>query len=193
MNPEAWMKYLKVTLQEDKVEVHEPNHEIIEVFTRFLPPAKYPKILDIGAGAGIDMKVLSEKGYSVTGIGFGKENIKYAKDQFGIKILEMDMHQLTFLDQAFHGILSIQTLEHSLSPFIVASEISRVLKFGGRAFIDTPDPDDEAMWALHHPALLYPIQLKRLFNLVNLEVIIDLSRKHRTQIIFEKVWQPGVG
>jgi len=186
MKPEIWMKYLKPTLEEDKLEIHEPNHDIIELFTKFLPPTKYPKILDLGAGAGIDMKVLSEKGYFVTGIGFGKENVEYAKEQFGINILQMDMHELIFPDQTFHGIFSIQTFEHSLSPFIVASEISRILKIGGRAFIDTPDPDDEAMWSLNHPALLYPIQLKRLFNLVNLEIVVDLSRKHRTQIIFEK-------
>lgn len=177
---------MKHTLQEDKLEVHEPNYEIIETFIKYLPPRTYPEILDLGAGAGIDMKVLSEKGYSVTGIGFGDENIKYAKEQFGIFILGMDMHQLRFPDHAFDGIFSIQTFEHSLSPFIVASEISRILKSGGRVLIDTPDPDDEAMWSLNHPTLLYPIQLKRLFSLVSLETVIDLSRKHRTQIIFEK-------
>lgn len=186
MDSKIWKKYLKPTLQEEKLEVHEPNDEIIKVFAKFLPPNRYPNILDLGAGAGIDMKALSEKGYSVTGIGFGAQNIRYAKEKLGIKIYKMDIHQLDFPDQTFDGILSIQTFEHSLSPFIVASEIHRVLKSRGRVLIDTPDPDDEAMWNVHHPALLYPIQLKRLFSLVGLKTIVDLSRKHRTQIIFER-------
>lgn len=181
-----WMKYLKLTLQEDKLEVHEPNVTILETFTQYLPLIRHPHILDIGAGAGIDLKVLKDKGYDVTGIGFGEDNIRYAKEKLGIKLIQMDMHALNFKDETFDGILSIQTFEHALSPFIVASEISRVLKSGGRALIDTPDPDDEAMWSLHHPTLLYPMQLTRLFSLVNLKVITDLSRKHRTQIIFEK-------
>jgi 2-polyprenyl-3-methyl-5-hydroxy-6-metoxy-1,4-benzoquinol methylase len=183
---ENWIKYLKVTLQENKLEVHEPNVEILYVFTEYLPSDRYHHVLDIGAGAGIDMKVLMDKGYEVTGIGFGDENIRYAREELGIEIIQMDMHALKFKDETFDGILSIQTFEHALSPFIVASEISRVLKFGGRALIDTPDPDDEAMWSLHHPALLYPKQLRRLFSLVDLQVITDLSREHRTQIIFEK-------
>lgn len=181
-----WMKYLQLTLQEDKLEVHEPNVEILETFTEYLPLDKYPHVLEIGAGAGIDMKVLMDKGYEVTGIGFGYENVRYAREELGIELIQMDMHVLNFKDETFDGILSIQTFEHSLSAFIVASEISRVLKSGGRALIDTPDPDDEAMWSLHHPTLLYPMQLRRLFSLVDLKVIIDLSRKHRTQIIFEK-------
>jgi len=181
-----WKKYLQLTLQEDKLEVHEPNVTILEAFTEYLPLDRYPHVLEIGAGAGIDMKVLMNKGYKVTGIGFGYENKRYAGNELGIELIQMDMHVLNFKDETFDGILSIQTFEHSLSPFIVASEISRVLKPGGRALIDTPDPDDEAMWSLHHPTLLYPMQLRRLFSLVNLKVIIDLSRKHRTQIIFEK-------
>ena len=181
-----WKQYLQLTLQEDKLEVHEPNVTILEAFTEYLPLDRHPHVLEIGAGAGIDMKVLMDKGYKVTGIGFGYENKRYAREELGIDLIQMDMHVLNFKDETFDGILSIQTFEHSLSPFIVASEISRVLKPGGRALIDTPDPDDEAMWAKHHPSLLYPLQLRRLFRLFDLKVIIDLSRKHRTQIIFEK-------
>lgn len=187
MDNETWMMHLIPTLQLDKLEDHEPNYDIIEIFMKYLPPIDYPNILDLGAGAGIDMKVLSEKGYFVSGIGFGKENLEYAKNKYGIKIYEMDMHDLAFPDQTFDGIFSIQTFEHSLSPFIVASEVSRVLRVRGRVLIDTPDPDDEAMWSKHHPGLLYPKQLKLLFSLVELETVKDLSRKHRTQIIFEKV------
>lgn len=187
MKAETWMSFLKTTLQEDKVEVHAPNLDILEIFTAYLPLTEFPQILEVGAGAGIDMKILIDKGYKVKGIGFGQENIRYAKENFGIEILQMDMHELEFSDVSFDGILAIQTFEHSLSPLIVASEISRVLRVGGRALIDTPDPDDEAMWSLHHPALLYPSQLTRLFKLSGLETIKDLSRKHRTQIMFEKL------
>lgn len=187
MDHETWMRYLIPTFQMEKLEVHEPNYDIIEVFIKYLSPREYPNILDLGAGAGIDMNLLSQKGYFVTGVGFGEKNCNYAKEKFGITIYQMDMHDLSFPDNTFDGVLSIQTFEHSLSPLIVASEISRVLRVGGRVFIDTPDPDDEAMWSSHHPSLLYPKQLERIFRIVGLETIINLSRKHRTQMIFEKV------
>ncbi|GAH63971.1 unnamed protein product, partial [marine sediment metagenome] len=76
--------------------------------------------------------------------------------------------------------------EHALSPYIVASEMCRVLKPGGRLLLDTCDANDDAMWQPWHPSLLYPKQLIKLFDLVGFDLVKDLSRRHRTQIIFEK-------
>lgn len=185
MNEEKWWKYLDVVKQE-KIENHEPNYDIIKLFRRYMPPESHTKILEVAAGAGVDMAVLRKEGYDVEGIDINPENIRYAQENFGIGIHHQDMHELKFPPLFFDGILSIQTFEHSLSPFIVASEMYRVLRHRGRVFLDTCDPDDDAMWGIWHPSLLYPRQIIKLFKMLKFNLVEDLSRKHRTQIVFEK-------
>lgn len=186
MKREKWLHYLDLTLQHGKLENHDPNHDILETFRTYIPSRIYPKILEIGAGAGVDMSVLIEKGYEAKGVDMLPANIDYAKEHFGLKIFKMDMHDMTFPSGSFDGILSIQTFEHALSPFIAASEMCRVLRYGGRVFLDTPDADDEGMYQKWHPSVLYPKQLIHLFKSAGFCLIENLSRKHRTQIVFEK-------
>jgi len=185
VNKEKWQKYLDIVKQE-KIENHEPNYDIIKLFSRYMPPESHAKILEVAAGAGVDMTVLRKEGYNVEGIDINPENIRYAQENFGISIHHQDMHDLKFPPLSFDGILSIQTFEHSLSPFIVASEMYRVLRHRGRVFLDTCDPDDDAMWGIWHPSLLHPRQIIKLFNMLKFNLVEDLSRKHRTQIVFEK-------
>jgi len=186
MKYEKWLQYLDLTLQHGKLENHDPNYDILNKFMEYLPSQEYPRILEVGAGAGVDMRELIERGYDVEGIDLLPINIKYAHEHFGLEIFLMDMHDLNFPGGSFDGILTIQTFEHALSPFIVASEMHRVLRCGGRVFLDTPDADDEGMYQKWHPSVLYPNQLIHLFKSVGFELVKNLSRKHRTQIVFEK-------
>jgi len=182
-----WEYYLGKTLQHGKLEDHPPNHDIISLFSSYLPLSKYKKILEIGAGAGVDMDVLVKMGYVVSGIDLLDVNIEYAKNFVGVQIDKIDMHNIESADETFDGILTIQTFEHALSPFIVASEMYRVLRCEGRVFLDTPDANDESMYQLWHPSILHPKQLIKLFTNVGFTLVKDLSRKHRTQIVFEAV------
>jgi len=186
MKERQWYKYLN-RIKQDRVEIHPPNEDIIRlIFTKYLPVEEYPRILEVAAGAGVDMVLLREHGYEVTGIDLNSDNTVYAMKNFNIEVLLQDMHCLKFPRNSFDGIFSIQTFEHALSPYIVASEMCRVLRRGGRLLLDTCDPNDDAMWQPWHPSLLYPRQLIKLFDLVGFDLVKDLSRKHRTQIIFEK-------
>lgn len=156
MKEEEWQKYLDTVISQQKIEIHEPNLDIIRLFCKYIPKPDYHRILEIAAGAGVDMKVLLERGYEVEGIDLLPENRSYAKKHFDISIHGQDMHSLKFPSSSFDGILSIQTFEHALSPFIVASEMSRVLRKGGRIFLDTSDPDDRDMWGHITPASSTP-------------------------------------
>jgi len=160
---------------------------LIDIFTKYVPPQEYKHVLDIGAGFGLETKMLMEKGYKVTGITLGKDNIKYAKEKFGIELLEMDMHNLKFAPNTFDAIFMCQTFEHALSPWILVLEMRFVLRDGGRVFLDVPDPDDPAMHTIWHTNLLYPNQIKSLFKRAGFKEVADLSQKHRLKFIFEKL------
>lgn len=186
MKAELWNLYLERTLQHGKLEDHPPNYDILNLFYKYLPANHFKKILEIGAGAGVDMNVLINWGYEVTGIDMLDVNIEYAEKHFGLQIRKMDMHTLEFEEASFDGILTIQTFEHALSPFIAVNEMHRVLRPRGRVFLDTPDANDESMWQIWHPSLLHPQQLIRLFKNSGFKLVENLSHKHRTQIVFEK-------
>jgi len=160
----------------------------VETFVKYAPPEKYPQILDIGAGCGAETSVLKEKGYKVTGITLGKDNIKYAKEKFGIDLIEMDFHNLEFPNGCFDGVFMIQTFEHCFAPWLFIIELRRVLHDGGRVFLDVPDPNDEAMLrTIWHTSVLYPNQIKALFWKAGFKEVADLSKKHRLGFFFEKL------
>jgi len=73
----------------------------VEKIKQIMPPGKYPYILEIGAGSGSETKALMDAGYKVTGITFGKDNIRYAKENYDIDLIEMDMHNLELPEGIF--------------------------------------------------------------------------------------------
>ena len=160
----------------------------VETFKEYAPPEKYPRILDLGAGCGAETKVLMENGYQVVGITFGADNIRYAEEKFGIHLLEMDMHNLLFPKSYFDGVFSVQSFEHAFAPWLVIIELRRVLRDGGRVFLDLPDPDDEEMLrTIWHTSVLYPNQVKALFWKAGFDEVGDVSKRHRLGFFFEKI------
>jgi len=160
----------------------------VETFKEYAPPEEYPRILDIGAGCGAETKVLMDAGYEVVGITFGEDNIKYAKERYGIELIEMDMHNLLFPNSSFDGALMIQTFEHAFAPWLFIIEMRRVLRNYGKVFLDVPDPDDEEMLrTIWHTSVLYPNQIKALFWKAGFKEVVDLSKKHRLAFLFEKL------
>jgi ubiquinone/menaquinone biosynthesis C-methylase UbiE len=107
----------------------------VEEFTRYLK--KRDKILDAGCGSGRDSVFLAKKGFEVCGIDFSKEAIKKAKEKFGAKNLRFlvgKVENLPFKKRFFDGVYSGYVLQHA-SLKKTASEIARVLKDGGIAYL----------------------------------------------------------
>ncbi|MFH1752432.1 MAG: class I SAM-dependent methyltransferase [archaeon] len=102
------------------------------------------KVLDIGCGTGMSLKVLKEKGFKLTGIDVSTEMIKEARKNFE-NVFMSDMQDLPFKKNSFHGIISISALQWSLSqkPLKeieitmkkIGKEFYRVLKKHGKAVI----------------------------------------------------------
>jgi SAM-dependent methyltransferase len=129
-----------------------------------------------------------EAGYNPVGITFGRDNIEIANKKYFIKLHEMDMHNLLFPENYFDGVFSIQTFEHAFSPWLHILEMRRVLRAWGRVFIDVPDPDDQVMLeTIWHISVLYPNQIKALFEKAGFREVKDLTVKHRLAFCFEKL------
>lgn len=101
-----------------------------------LSPARDEKIIDIGCGQGVFAAELAGKGVKVVGVDSSKKLIDFAKKRtakLNIQYFVMDASCLEGLqDGTFDAASSILALQNMDNLGKVISEISRVLKPGGR-------------------------------------------------------------
>jgi len=137
----------------------------------YIPPDRYPKLLDLGCGFGYEAKRFTDYGWQVTPVDHADSNIKHGKEKFNIDILKMDIHDLQFPPSTFDAAVTRQVFEHSYAPWLLASEVWVVLKTGGRWVIDLPSPQNKDMWTMWHPNLLYAKQMRFLFEKIGFNII----------------------
>ena len=99
-------------------------------------------ILDVGCGQGYAMVKLKEAGFTnLQGITMSDEDVKATQDR-GFKCEKMDQSFMTFEDESFDFLFVRHCLEHSPFPYFTLGEFHRVLKEGGKAYIEMPAPDN---------------------------------------------------
>lgn len=187
MRTEKWDLYIDTMQGHPSVCQSSHTIEGMKFITEHIPPDKFPRLLDIGAGEGLETKVLSQLGYNVIGLIRGKINLKYAYKHFpGIIFVESDMHDLPFPSESFDSIYMNHTFEHLYAPFIFLLECYCILKKGGRMWIAIPDfkeIDDPTIGdpnkiSHHHPNMICYNLLKQMFESTGFKIIYCKSIKN---------------
>jgi len=96
-------------------------------------------LLDIGAGAGILVKVANENGYNATGIEPTISAVKFGKEKLNIDLINGDFLEYDFGEKKFDVITMIGVLAHLYSPDEVIKKINSLLNINGILIIITPD------------------------------------------------------
>lgn len=99
------------------------------------------KILDIGCGEGFSVKAFNEYGIDAYGIEGSSYAISKIDKSIKNKVFQINLnsHKFPFENETFDFILCSHTIEHIHNLDFFVSELSRVLKTGGNAWILTPN------------------------------------------------------
>jgi len=96
---------------------------------------KNSKILDVGCGAGLMVKEVTNRGYEVWGMDYSFNMIKKAKaicnTKSAIKFYQGDIESLPFKSSVFDTVLCLGVISYLKSENKALQEMSRVLKPGG--------------------------------------------------------------
>lgn len=144
-----------------------------KVVEKYIDPLNLPKdavILDVGCGPGYFLDEMKQRGYTnITGITLSPGDIKICEDK-GHKIKKYDLSFIPqkdgYYDESVDFIFLRQALEHSPYPIFSLMEYNRVLKQGGKIYIEVPAPECDRMheYNLNHYSILGQHQLAALLQ-----------------------------
>lgn len=121
------------------------------VLNRHLVSQRGLSILDVGCGAGGNIKILGEFG-GVTGFDISEEALKFARTHGTFKnLVSGNAEYLPFADESFDLVSALDVLEHIPDDHRAIREMFRVLKKGGFALITVPT--HRWLWSRHDQAL----------------------------------------
>ncbi|WP_077618521.1 class I SAM-dependent methyltransferase [Bacillus sinesaloumensis] len=105
---------------------------IIPLFSKYIKDNSH--ILDAGCGDGYGAYLLAELGHHVVGADLSVEMIEKAtarNDSENLSFIQGDLTALPFEDEAFSGIMAINSIEWTEVPLQAISEMKRVMKPNG--------------------------------------------------------------
>jgi SAM-dependent methyltransferase len=144
-----------------------------QITKQYIDPLNIPKnakILDLGCGPGYFLDEMKEREYTdVTGVTLSPGDIKLCEAK-GHTIKTYDLSFLPqkdgYFDESVDFIFLRHALEHSPYPIFSLMEYNRILKQGGKIYIEVPAPDTVRRheWNLNHYSILGEQQLAALLD-----------------------------
>lgn len=146
---------------------------------KYIDPLNIPKnakILDLGCGPGYFLDQMKERGYTdLVGVTLSPGDIQKCRNK-GHIIKEYDLSFIPqkdgYFDESVDFIFLRHALEHSPYPIFSLMEYNRLLKQGGKIYIEVPRPGGERKheWNLNHYSILGEQQLAALLSRTGFDV-----------------------
>jgi SAM-dependent methyltransferase len=123
--PEDWALYMEITF--------------IPVYKKIISKSGLKpndKVLDIGCGSGLFMKMLESESYALTGIDVSNELLSVARQRNpGATLINQDMDNILFPDKSFNLVAGFNSFQYAEDALKVFKEINRILRDDGKLVI----------------------------------------------------------
>ena len=144
--------------------------QVVETYIDPLNLKKDAHILDLGCGPGYFLDMMKEREYTnVTGVTLSPGDIKLCESK-GHRVKPYDLSFLPqkdgYYDESVDFIFLRHALEHSPYPIFSLMEYNRILKQGGKIYIEVPAPDCDRKHEtnLNHYSIFGATQLAALID-----------------------------
>jgi len=114
--------------------------QMFDIFWAKAAPPPNAKVLDVGCGQGVALKLFAAKGADAIGVTLNQTDVDVC-NSLGYDVRNMDQSFLDFPDASFDLIWCRHCLEHSVFPLFTLAGFHRVLKPGGWLYVEVPAPD----------------------------------------------------
>jgi len=152
------------------------------------------KILDFGCGNGDNVYFLTVENKANEVIGVDLDIASATNKYPRLKFIQLENGKLPFAAGCFDAVYASDVLEHVGDLNLAISEISRVLKSGGKWIISIPHYKTEKILAAINPDYLKQIGHQRIFSAGELEAILErvgfaiISRRQKGAFMFFALW-----
>jgi len=102
------------------------------------PPLDGGRLLDVGFGNGGFLKIASEMGWNAEGIDFDPKAVEVARAR-GLNVSRASAAELSATSQQYDVITLSHVIEHVHNPIALLQDLYRMLRPGGRLWLDTPN------------------------------------------------------
>jgi len=104
---------------------------------RHSPPGA--RLLDVGCERGELLNVLRRHGFAVHGTQISRSAANYAAKTFGIDVFVGELDDAPYDQGSFDAVLMLHVLEHLPDPNGYAASVRRLLRRGGRFWVEVPN------------------------------------------------------
>lgn len=113
------------------------------------------RLLDVGCSIGLFLDRARGRGWDGVGIEFSDRARSFARDEFGLEVLERPLAGSGLEPASFDVVTLLSVLEHTTEPRRMLREIAAVLKPGGALYVIVPNVESLACRVLHERAATF--------------------------------------
>src|ERR671923_24527 len=110
------------------------------------------RLLDVGCSIGLFLDLARGRGWDGVGIEFAPRALTYARDEYGLEVLDVPLEEAGFEPASFDAVGLLSVLEHTNDPRRMLADVARVLRPGGAVFVVVPNVESLACRVLHERA-----------------------------------------
>lgn len=118
-----------------------PTYRRRVAIVRRLTGVRRGRLLEIGCGSGLLLAHFRDAGYDVQGVELSRADVAYARERFGLAILEGSVDTVPLERGRYDAVVLFNVLEHVLEPATMLGRAHEVLRPGGCVVVGVPVVD----------------------------------------------------